>query len=385
MKSLELYVHIPFCEKKCLYCDFVSFCANDETIDKYIKVLLREIEAKKYLANDYEITSIYIGGGTPSSIPSKYISFIMESIKNSYRLSDDCEISIELNPHSTIENKLKSYYDIGINRLSFGLQSTQNNELIRLGRLHTYDDFLKAYNDALHIGYKNISVDLMNGIPEQTPESYKKTLKQVLSLHLNHISIYNLIIENGTAFKKMYDDNSLDLPLESDMEKIDAITEELTAYHRLNRYEISNYAKSGYECRHNLGYWSDIPYLGFGLNSSSYYDDKRYKNKKNLKDYLSIKYDEYIIDSDKMKYYDEIEVPTKNELMNEYIMLGLRKTSGIKDSLFQKKFAISFYQTYKANLQKYIESGILIQDDDRFYLSKRGLDMQNTILSDILL
>lgn len=385
MNKLMLYIHIPFCEKKCNYCDFVSFHASYDIIDNYIKILLKEIEAKKYMANDYEISSIYFGGGTPSYINAKHICFIMESIRKSYKISDDCEISLELNPHSAIEEKLRIYDEIGINRLSFGLQSTDDHELKLLGRLHTYNDFLKSYNDALHVGFKNINVDLINGIPDQTPETYKKTLKQVLLLHLNHISIYNLIIEQHTLFYELYNNNKLNLPLENDMEKIDSITEELTSYYHLNRYEISNYAKSGFECKHNLGYWSNIPYLGFGLNSSSYFENKRYKNKTKLSDYLNLNYDMYMLDIDKLKYYDEFQILSKTELMNEYVMLGLRKTSGINELDFQKNFALSFYETYKAKLQKYIDNNLLIMDNYTFYLSKRGLDLQNTILSDILL
>lgn len=384
MNNLMLYIHIPFCEKKCNYCDFVSFYANYETCDKYIKVLLKEIESKKYLANDYIISSIYIGGGTPSFLDQKYISFIIESLKNNYKLSDSCEISIEINPHSTIFEKLATYHNIGINRLSIGLQSCIDSELSALGRIHTYNDFLKVYDDAIHAGFKNINIDLINGIPEQTAESYKKSLKQILMLHTNHLSVYNLIIEKNTVFHKLYYDNKLKLPTENEMEKIDNVTKELTEYYRLNKYEISNYAKPGYECKHNLGYWSDIPYLGFGLNASSYYENKRYKNRKNLNEYLNLNYDSYFLDDKKINYYDEILIPNENELMGEYIMLGMRKSSGINSKSFFKKFNTDLYEKYKNPFDKYISNGLIIKNEDNYYFSDKGFNVSNTILSEFI-
>lgn len=385
MKELMLYIHIPFCQKKCYYCDFVSFSSNHETIDKYIKVLLKEIESKKYLATDYVIRSIYIGGGTPSSIDAKYIRFIMESIKNNYNLSIDCEISIEANPHSTILENLRTYISAGINRLSFGLQSSNDDELKVLGRLHTYNDFLIAYNDAIHVGFKNINVDIINGIPTQTAETYKKSLKQILSLHTNHVSIYNLILEKGTVFDTLYKKGELTLPSEDEIIKIDDITHELTDYYRLKRYEISNYAKSGFECRHNLGYWEDIPYLGFGLNSSSYIENKRYKNLKNIYEYLDLKYDYYITEPNKHKYYEEIEMPSEEGLMSEYAMLGFRKINGIDSALFEKKFNKKFSNVFSKPLNKYLESGFIIKENDIYRLSNKGIEVSNSILCDFMI
>lgn len=385
MRELMLYIHIPFCEKKCYYCDFVSFCSTYDIIDKYIKVLLKEIESKSFLAADYTIKSIYIGGGTPSYIDAKYISFIMESIKKYYKLSVDCEISIEANPHSTMQEKLRSYYTSGINRLSFGLQSANDDELKVLGRVHTYNDFLNAYNDAIHIGFKNINVDIMNGIPMQTIESYKKTLKQVLMLHLNHISIYNLILEKGTIFYNLYEKGELKLKNENEIIALDDITREFTSYYRLDRYEISNYAKDGYECKHNIGYWSDTPYLGFGLNSSSYYENKRYKNFKNLKDYISLKYDYYLTCNDINKYYEEINELSTNDLMSEYAMLGFRKIKGIDTLYFKNKFNNYFEEIFDIPLSKYLNSGFIIKENDTYRLSDKGIEVSNSILCDFLL
>ena len=385
MKNIELYIHIPFCEKKCNYCDFLSFHSSYEIIDKYIKQLLKEIESKKYLLNDYEVSSIYIGGGTPSFIDSKYIAYIMESIYNNYKVSDNAEISIEVNPNSASNNKLKSYFDVGINRLSIGLQSANDMELSILGRVHKYNDFLITYNNAVHVGFKNINADLINGIPSQTPESYKKTLKQVLMLNIKHISIYNLIIEKNTPFETMLKNNEIQLPLEQDILKMDEITKELTNYYRLHRYEISNYAKSGFECRHNLGYWSDAPYIGFGLNSSSYFENKRLKNISFLNSYLNIDYSKYIYSSDKSIYYDEIKYINEIDHINDYIITGFRKTSGINIDEFKTIFNRDFETTFNTALKIYQGMGMINKKDNNYFLTDAGLNVSNTILSDLLI
>ena len=385
MKNMEIYVHIPFCEQKCLYCDFISFYANYEVVDEYINKLLTEIEGKKFLANDYEISSIYIGGGTPSFIEPKHISFIMQSIHNNYTLSDDCEISIEVNPNSATKEKLSAYFNYGINRLSIGLQSANDEELKTLGRIHNYNDFLNAYNNAVHVGFKNINIDLINGIPNQSPESYKKTLKQVLMLNVKHISIYNLIIENGTPYKTMLANNEIQLPLETDIVRMDAITKELTDYYKLKRYEISNYAKAGFECKHNLGYWSDVPYLGFGLNSSSYINEKRLKNKTKLSDYMALDYKNYLISNNHDDYYDEVKIIDRKDHLNEYMMLGFRKTDGINGNDFYKTFNEHFEDVFGAALRVYQGMGMVNKNGDNFYLTDIGLDVSNRVISDFML
>ena len=385
MTNLELYIHIPFCEKKCNYCDFVSFRADFDVVDKYIEKLLEEIIAKKYLANDYKICSVYIGGGTPSFIEAKHIAFIMDSIRSNFNLSEDAEISIEGNPNSLTKEKIDTYYNSGINRLSIGLQSTDEIELKTLGRVHNYSDFLNAYNLAIHAGFKNINVDLINGIPGQTPESFKKTLKQVLMLNVKHISIYNLIIENGTPFETMLKNNEIQLPLEIDLLKMDKITKELTEYYRLNRYEISNYAKEGFECKHNLGYWSDVPYLGFGLNSSSYINDTRYKNKTKLDDYMALDYKDFMISDNQNCYYDEVTIVDNTNHINEYVMLGFRKTAGINIKEFKNIFNKDFEVLFGTALRIYQGMGMINKRFDNYFMTDKGLNVSNSILSDLLL
>lgn len=384
MNKLMLYVHIPFCERKCNYCDFVSFNAKYDVIDAYIMKLLEEIESKSYLANGYEISSIYIGGGTPSFIDKKYIAFIMESLYKHYKVDSDAEISIEGNPNSLNSEKLKAYMGLGINRLSIGLQSANDDELKILGRVHNYNDFLNAYNSAIHVGFKNINIDIINGIPFQTPDTYKKTLKAVLMLNIKHISIYNLIIENGTPFKTMLAENKIALPLETDIVKMDEITRELTDYYRLHRYEISNYGKDGFECRHNLGYWSDVPYLGFGLNSSSYIKNLRLKNKVRFNDYIALDYKNYMLSDNQNRYYDEINMIDEKEHMNEYTMLGFRKTTGINIDDFYKTFNKEFEEIYKANIKYYRSMELLCKKENNYFLSDKGLDISNKIIADFM-
>ena len=386
MKNLELYIHIPFCEKKCNYCDFVSFNENRENIEKYIHKLLSEIKSKSHLGNNYIISSIYIGGGTPSFIDSKFIVKILEQIFESFTVSDDCEISIEGNPNSLTNDKLSDYKNASINRLSIGVQSADDNDLETLGRIHNFSDFLNAYNNALHLGFNNINVDVINGIPNQSPESYKKSLKKILMLNPKHISIYNLIIEPNTKFYEMKSNNELVLPLENDILAMDAITKELTEYYNLKRYEISNYSKPGFECKHNLGYWSNVPYLGFGLNSSSYINNTRYKNKTSFTDYLSINYDEdYQVSNDKSSFYDEIISLSKLDLMSEYVMLGLRKTSGINTKNFYNEFNEEFERVFKTALKIYQSMELINRSGDNYYLTDKALDVSNSILCDFLL
>ena len=385
MNKIMLYVHIPFCEKKCNYCDFVSFNMPYDVINDYINNLISEIENKSYLANNYEISSIYIGGGTPSSIDKKYIKFIIESIYNYYNVNNDAEISIEVNPNSATKDVLLAYYESKINRLSIGLQSTNDQELKTLGRIHTYSDFLSAYDNALHAGFKNINVDLINGIPNQTIDSFKKTLKQVLSLNLKHISIYNLIIEKGTVFYDMKNDGKLILPLENDILLMDEITYSLTKNHNLIRYEISNYAKSGYECKHNIGYWSDTPYIGFGLNSASYFENIRYKNITDIKKYINTDYSKYMLSTDKSIYYDSIETIDEQKHINEYVMLGFRKINGINICDFKNKFNKDFEDIFKSQIKYYQSIELLCKKNDNYFLSDKGLNISNTILSDFLI
>ena len=385
---LELYIHIPFCEKKCNYCDFCSFSATDNTINDYMKVLNQEIIHKAFIAQDRTITSIYIGGGTPSLVDTNHIFNILNSIYNNYKVSENAEISIELNPHSALQFKMQNYFSFGINRLSFGVQSANDEELKALGRLHNYYDFLKCYDDAIHIGFKNINADIIKGIPHQTPDSYRNTLKQIMKLNLKHLSIYDLIIEEGTVFYDLYKKNELPLPSEEELSAMDDCTKELTEYYRYNRYEISNYAKDNMVCIHNLGYWSDIQYLGFGLNSSSYIYNLRLKNPTKITHYLNLDYQKFgesdNIDDNK-RYYAEITNLSDNDMMSEYVFLGMRKINGIYAKHFYSKFNKRLEDVFKEPLEKYLNLGLILYSEGRYYLSDRGLDISNDIFADFVL
>lgn len=380
--NLELYIHIPFCDKKCNYCDFLSFEKKDDlNIKLYIEKIIQEITAKKNMAKNYIISSIYIGGGTPSSINANYIYEILKNIYNNYNINENAEISIEANPHSITLDKMKIYKEASINRVSIGVQSTDNNELKTLGRLHTYEDFIKSYDAVIHAGFNNINFDVINGIPHQTEASFRNTLKNLIKLMPKHLSIYNLIIEENTPFYDLNINNKLYFPDEDEMIKIDNVTDEITSHFHFDRYEISNYAKKGFECIHNLGYWSDVPYLGFGLGAASYFEGFRYKNFSDMQKYLNTFYDMYDETINKYIYYDEANLILKKDSMAEFIYLGMRKINGISRNDFFDKFSENIEDIYKYQLDKYIKEGLIIFENDRYFLSKRGLDVSNQIFA----
>lgn len=393
-----LYIHIPFCESKCYYCDFVSFkhnCNDDVFVKSYIDKLIEEIVKKSVIFINYQISSIYIGGGTPSSISEKYIYSILDNIIKYYNIVDNCEISIECNPNSTNFDKLKLYKSIGINRISVGLQSSNDLELKTLGRIHTYKDFIICYDNIKNVGINNINVDLINGIPNETAKSYENSLLKVLNLQIQHISIYNLIIEKNTKFYKMSLSNELTLPTEEEQIIIDDITYNLTNKFGFTRYEISNYAKEGFRCKHNYGYWDDVFYLGLGLNSSSYLDCGnqlfRCKNKVKLVDYLNLNFNEFDgfvnVDSEinnYKKFFDEFEFINEVEHKKEFIMLSFRKVDGININTYKEKFDMDFEKEFCCVINKYEELNYLKKSNNNIFLTKKGLDISNTIINEFI-
>ena len=289
--NLELYIHTPFCVKKCAYCDFLSFPADTNTQIQYVHALLNEIRFYGERMGDYQVSTIYIGGGTPSWLEPELLVAIMDQVYKSFRVREDAEVSIECNPGTVTTAKLEAYRRAGINRLSIGLQSANNEELKMLGRIHTYEQFLKTYELARNAGYTNINVDLMSGLPHQSAESFADTLQKVIRLKPEHISAYSLIIEKGTPFYEKYKFDMVRqeagmktelLPTEDDVYKMLKLTQLVLAKAGYDRYEISNYAKPGYECRHNIGYWTRENYLGLGLGAASLVDNVRYSNKREL-------------------------------------------------------------------------------------------------------
>lgn len=383
-KQLELYIHIPFCARKCNYCDFLSFPVNAKEHDAYINRLCQEIALSAPSAAAYEISTIFIGGGTPSILEPKCISRIIYTIRRHYSVRKNAEITIELNPASTLRYKFTSYRDSGINRISIGLQSANNAELKTLGRLHIFEDFLKCYQDARMEGFQNINIDLMNEIPGQTTASWRKTLRNVLMLKPEHVSIYNLIVEEGTVFQRMQAAGTLSLPSEDEDVAMDEITKELTNRYGYRRYEVSNYAKPGYECRHNYGYWSNVPYLGFGLGASSYFNGIRWSNIRDYRAYLDMDLPEDAAHGF-VRLHQNIQILSRENQMEEFMFLGLRRIEGISELEFIRRFSVDIHTVFGRQLEQYTQNGLLIHENYHYRFSEHGMNVSNAILSDFLL
>ena len=370
---LELYVHIPFCVRKCQYCDFLSGPSDEETKDRYIEALLKEIRAAEH-TEDYEIVSVFIGGGTPSALKAEAIASIMRTLQEKFFFCEDAEVTIEANPGTVDLEKLTIYRNVGINRLSLGLQSTDAEELKLLGRIHSYEEFLKSYEWAREAGFSNINIDLMFAIPGQTGEAWRQHLYQVAELNPEHISAYSLIIEEGTPFAEQ----NLDLPDEDTEYQMYEDTAEILERYGYRQYEISNYAKQGYMCRHNAGYWQRLEYLGFGLGASSLYGGMRFSNTHQMQEYLT--------DSRKPEQIrKDVTVLSRNEQIEEFMFLGLRMTEGISEKNFEENFNVRLMDIYGDILQKYEETGFMEHIETKWRLTRKGIHVSNHILADFLL
>ena len=370
---LELYVHIPFCVRKCQYCDFLSGPSDEETKDRYIEALLKEIRAAEHTEN-YEIVSVFIGGGTPSALKAEAIASIMRTLQEKFFFCEDAEVTIEANPGTVDLEKLTIYRNVGINRLSLGLQSTDAEELKLLGRIHSYEEFLKSYEWAREAGFSNINIDLMFAIPGQTGEAWRQHLYQVAELNPEHISAYSLIIEEGTPFAEQ----NLDLPDEDTEYQMYEDTAEILERYGYRQYEISNYAKQGYMCRHNAGYWQRLEYLGFGLGASSLYGGMRFSNTHQMQEYLT--------DSRKPEQIrKDVTVLSRNEQIEEFMFLGLRMTEGISEKNFEENFNVRLMDIYGDILQKYEETGFMEHIETKWRLPRKGIHVSNHILADFLL
>lgn len=355
MKELGIYIHIPFCTKKCDYCDFVSYSNKDLLISEYIKSILIEIDKTNIDNRKYKITTIYIGGGTPSYIDSRYISDIIKKIKNKFKINSfkNMEVTIEINPGTADEEKLKTYYKSGINRLSIGMQSSKNELLKEIGRIHTYEEFLKTYNMAKKIGFKNINIDNIIGLPNQNLLDIKKQIKELLKLKPNHISIYSLTIEENTKLKDKIDNGKLFLPDEKEERKMYWIFKKELEKKGYLHYEISNFAKKGYESKHNLNCWDQKEYIGYGVAAHSYIENKRYSNTNNIKQYIKN------ITKSKETYQTINEEQNVESKMKEYMLLGLRKIEGVKISEFKNLFVENPIYKYKEILNELIEKKLI--------------------------
>lgn len=431
MQPLELYIHIPFCVKKCAYCDFLSGPAGEQEREDYVNLLAEEIRNCPDAVKDYEVVSIFFGGGTPSLLTGEQMERLMDVIRETFTLGQDAEITMEMNPGTVEEEKLRKYKEAGVNRLSIGLQSVNDEELRLLGRIHTYEEFLEAYHMARDCGFANLNVDLISAIPGQTVESWRHTLEKVIALHPEHISAYSLILEEGTPFYKKYveeeNEEGPKLPDEDAERQMYWDTETLMEKNGYHRYEISNYAKEGCACRHNLGYWERVPYLGFGIGAASLVPGEligkldleerrnqkkekrgkavgdseshvnletagnmenavemkkgraagkmgRYTNPAKLKDYA-------------LSYQNKFhaELLTEAEEMEEFMFLGLRKMNGISKKIFSEYFGKSLEDVYGEPIQKLENLKLLEQNVDRVWLTKRGIDVSNSVFVEFIL
>lgn len=378
-KELELYLHIPFCVSKCKYCDFLSAPSGEEQRQIYVERLCRRIRYWSDVIHNYgyEIVSIFVGGGTPSILTEAQITQVFEAVHESFPIREDAEITLEMNPGTDVKDKLSVYRELGINRLSMGLQSADNEELKCLGRIHTYEDFRQVYQWAREAGFTNINVDLMSAIPGQTLESYEDTLRKVADLEPEHISAYSLIIEEGTPFYERYGEgrHAEELPDEDIERQMYVRTGEILEDYGYHRYEISNYAKDGYECRHNLGYWDRKEYLGLGAGASSLMDHIRWKEPDHIGPSTGLVLEERE-DFTRLRRKDEME---------EFMFLGLRKINGVSEYDFYKSFRVSMDEIYKESIENLIKEGLLVREEDRIRLTARGIDLSNYALSQFLL
>ena len=368
--EIGIYVHIPFCKKKCDYCDFISYCNKDNLIEKYVEAMKKEIESQNIKP---EITTIYIGGGTPSYIDSKYIIQIINKIKEK-NVSPNPEITIEVNPGTVTMEKLEDYRSCGINRISIGLQSTNNTLLKEIGRIHDFKQFLETYKMAKKVGFKNINVDLMLGLPNQRIKDLKESLEQILKLKPKHVSVYSLIVEDGTPIANKIEKGELQLPdeeLERNMYWFVKNTLELNGY---KHYEISNFAKKGYESKHNLNCWNQKEYIGIGVAAHSYRDITRYSNTENIEEYRKN------VNNEKLNKNKRIhELQKEADTKKEFMLLGLRKIDGIKISDFKNKFGDNPIYLYRNELKKLIDEKLLIIDNNDIRLSNKGIDLANLV------
>lgn len=382
-QELGIYIHIPFCAKKCYYCDFISYPNMKEKQKEYVEALKKEI--KSYDLQNYNITTIYIGGGTPSYIESKYIVEVLEYIKSKLNANEtkfeNMEITIEVNPGTVTKEKLLDYKKVGINRLSIGLQSTNDRLLKQIGRIHKYQDFLQTYNLARNVGFTNINIDLMLGLPNQSIKDLKESIEKVISLQPEHISIYSLIVEEGTKLYKQIETGELQLPDEELERKMYWYTKSKLELAGYKHYEISNYAKPKRESKHNSNCWEQKQYIGIGASAHSYLDNIRYCNVSNLKEYISNMEN---VEADFEEKYIVNERQNLEDRKNEFMLLGLRKIDGVSIAMFKEKYVENPIFRYRDSLEKLVNEGLVLIDGDMIKLTNKGLDLANIVWEEFI-
>ena len=395
-KPLSLYIHIPFCKHKCIYCDFLSFDDRTNTTQiQYINALTSEIRMYKPYADRFIVKTIYIGGGTPTIMDEAMIGKILDTVGHIFKIDRFPEITIEANPGTMKYTDLISFREYGINRLSIGLQSADSELLRRLGRIHSYDEFLKGFESARRAGFENISVDVMSGLPGQDLHTLVDTLTKVCELSPEHISVYSLQVEKDTP---LYDREDLIdmIPDESADREMYSMTKKVLKSFGYNRYEFSNYSKPGYESRHNSVYWTGGQYIGFGIGAASFFKGQRFTNIKNLDSYIEICEDirdELTRDTDRNKLYDnatmvlrtDVETMFIDKRMEEFMYLGLRMTAGVSREEFKQRFDRDMFDVYGEVINNYTDQGFMSVDENRVRLTDRGIDVSNYILADFIL
>ncbi len=377
MKEVGIYVHIPFCKSKCNYCDFTSFCDKDGLIKEYIKNLKIEIVDRGN--QTYLVKTIFIGGGTPSYIDAKYIKEIVDTIRENYSVDEMAEISIEMNPGTAKKENLKNYKEAGINRISIGLQSANDNILKQIGRIHNYQDFLNTIKMVREAGFENINVDTMIGLPIQTIYDAEDTINKLIELDIPHISVYSLIVESNTKIEKMLDKKEITLPDEEMERYIYWFIKRKLEENGYTHYEISNFAKMKYQCKHNLDCWSQKEYLGFGVAAASYEDQTRYVNTSVIENYIS-----NIEHNERYKNVKVEEIQDKTAMMNEYMILSLRKLSGVNIRKFMAKFDENPLKVYEKQIYKLSKLDLINLDINTIRLSKKGIDLANIVWEEFL-
>ena len=372
-KELGIYIHIPFCKQKCYYCDFSSYSNKCDEIPEYIRSLIKEIDEFDF--KNYKVTTIYFGGGTPSYIDSDYINQILAKINEKIQYKN-AEITIEVNPGTVTEKKLKDYIEAGINRISIGLQSTKNQLLKQIGRIHTYEEFLDTYNLAKKVGFKNINIDLMLGLPNQSIEDLKESLEKIVTLNPNHISVYSLIIEEGTPISKLLEEGKIQLPEEDEERRMYWYVKNFLELNGYNHYEISNFSKKGEESKHNMNCWNQEEYVGFGVAAHSYINGVRYSNTEKIEKYIE---NIQRLHNTKETIYEIHEKQTIKDKQKEYMLLGLRKIEGVSIAKFKEKFVENPIFLFRKELDILSKENLLEIDGDKIRLTSKGLDLANQV------
>ncbi len=360
-----LYIHIPFCVKKCKYCDFVSFPNSEDMFGKYIDALLAEADEYAGVAAD----TVFIGGGTPTVLSAKQLERLISGIRKRFRLASDCEFTTEANPGTLTADKISALLSNGVNRISVGIQSFDDNELAAIGRIHSAKTAYDTVCELAKAGFKNINADIMTALPDQTWKSLGKTLETAVSLPLTHISAYSLIIEEGTPLEREYSRGEIILPDEDTDREMYAETIDFLAKRGFKQYEISNFSKNGFECRHNIKYWQCREYIGLGAAAHSYTDGKRFYNTSDLSDYIA----------GNCRAGGE-EVLSKKDKISEFMIMGLRMTEGVSRKEFKRRFGKEIETVYGDELERFVSGGFMKKTGDNYALTRHGTDVSNSVL-----